>query len=227
MTTQVRELMAKEDVQPQVSFEFPGNTVFGLFSRTEDLTVPLRQLLARAMDPSEPVWPQGQAKTVTIDGLLEGRAVPSFVTRIFPGLNLTRYRYNKMTAFAQYRPDGTTENDMVFSGHTYDIYIEGTTDADRIGRYEIGLILLGTPQSAEWNHAYRQGRIPLLKFKARIEGGRLSDESVAFVYPNESLFTIFLKNNIFYRLWLAARKQSQSPGTSSVRGELNVGRLEQ
>ena len=95
---------------------------------------------------------------------------------------------------------------MVFSGHTYDIYIEGTTDADNIGRYEVGLILLGTPQSAEWNHKYRQGRIPLLRIKARIEGGEMHDEKVSYLYPNQSLFTIFLKNNIFYRLWLAARK---------------------
>jgi hypothetical protein len=202
----VRELMANEAIQPQLAKNFPGNTVYGLFSRAEDSAVPLRQMLARAMDSSAPVWPRGQGRTVTIDGLLEGRAVPSFVSRIFPGLNLTRYRYHKMTAFTEYRGDGVAVNDMVFSGQTYDIYIEGTTGADNIGRYEIGLILVGSPQSAEWNHTYRQGRIPLLKFKARIEGGRMHNESVTFVYPNESLFTIFLKNNIFYRIWLASRK---------------------
>jgi hypothetical protein len=94
----------------------------------------------------------------------------------------------------------------VFSGRTYDIYIEGSTDADRNGRYEIGVILLGSPQSAEWNHTYRQGRIPILKVKARIEGGRMHDESVTYPYPTQSLFTIFLKNNSFYRLWLASRR---------------------
>lgn len=132
--------------------------------------------------------------------------MPKFVTRIFPGLNLTRYRYDKMTSFAEFKPDGSTINDMVFSGSTYDIYIEGTTDRYNIGRYEIGLILLGTPQSAEWNHTYRQGRIPLLKVKARIEGGKMHDEEVSFIYPNELLFQVFLKNNIFYRIWLASRK---------------------
>jgi hypothetical protein len=111
-----------------------------------------------------------------------------------------------MTGFAELQADGTTVNDMVFSGQSYDIYIEGTTDRDNIGRYEIGLILLGAPQTAEWNHAYRLGRIPLLKFKARIEGGQMHDEKVTFVYPNESLFVIFLKNNLFYRLWIEANK---------------------
>ena len=203
---ELRDMPASEDIQPQLAKYFPGNTVYGIFSRTEELTVPLRQVVARAMDPTLALYPLGHARTVTTDGLLEGRAVPYFVARIFPGLNLTRYRYNKMTGFADYQSDGLALNDMVFSGQTYDIYIEGTTDADNIGRYEIGLILLGTPQSAEWNHTYRQGRIPLLKVKARIEGGQMHDETVSFVYPNESLFAIFLKNNIFYRLWLAARK---------------------
>lgn len=202
----VRELMADESIQPQLTYQFPGNTVYGLFSRTEEVMIPLRQLVAHAKDPSAPVWPVGHAKTIATDGMLQGRAAPGFVTTIFPGLNLTRYRYNRMTAFAEYEADGTAVNDMVFSGQTYDTFIEGDTDADHIGHYEIGLILLGTPQTAEWNHTYRQGRIPLLKVRARIEGGKMHDETVSYPYPNQSLFTIFLKNNIFYRLWLASRR---------------------
>ena len=204
--SEVRELMADESIQPQLNWYFPGNTFYGLFSRTEEVSFALRQLVAHGMDPSAPVWPVGHAKTVATDGMLQGRAAPYFVASIFPGLNLTRYRYNRMTAFAEYRPDGLAVNDMVFSGQTYDIYIEGTTAPDRIGRYEIGLILLGSPQSAEWNHTYRQGRIPLLNVKARIEGGQMRDESVTYPYPTQSLFTIFLKNNIFYRLWLASKR---------------------
>jgi hypothetical protein len=202
----IRELIPNETIQPQLTWNFPGNTISGLFSRAEDLAIPLHQLVAHGMDPSVPVWPVGHAKTIAVKGMLQGRAAPSFVAGIFPGLNLTRYRYDRMTAFAQYQPDGTAVNDMVFSGQTYDIYIEGTTDADHMGRYEIGLILLGTPQSAEWNHTYRQGRIPLLNVKARIEGGRMIDESVSYPYPTQSLFAIFLKNNIFYRLWLASKR---------------------
>jgi ribosomal protein S9 len=202
----IRELMANEDIQPLLNWFFPGNTVYDLFSREDELSFPLQQLVAHAIDASVPVYPVGRAKTVAVDGMLQGRAAPSYMTGIFPGLNLARYRYDRMTAFAEYTPDGTAVNDMVFSGKTYDIYIEGSTDADHSGHYEVGLILLGSPQSAEWNHTYRQGRIPILKVAARIEGGRMHDESVTYPYPTQWGFTVFLKNNIFYRLWLAARR---------------------
>ena len=202
--TSVEEVIATDDIQPQLAKCFPGNTVYGLFNRTEQSAVPLRDVLAQAIDHRHPLHQTGVAKTMTTDGLVKGKAAPRFVTRIFPGLNLTEYRYETMTGFATFCSDGVAENDMVFSGQTYDIYIEGATDVENIGRYEVGLILLGTPQSAEWNHAYKQGRIPLLKLKARIENGRMYDEEVTYPWPNESLFVIFLRNNIFYRVWMVA-----------------------
>jgi len=202
--TSAENVIATKDMQPQLALYFPGNTVHGLFNRTETATVPLADVLVGMMDSRYRPHQTGTAKAITTDGVVSGKAAPDFVTRIFPGLNLTEYRYKKMTSFATFHPDGVAENDMVFSGPTYDIYIEGTTDAANIGRYEIGLILLGTPQSAEWNHTYKQGRIPILKLKARIEGGKMHDEKVTYPWPNESLFVIFLRNNIFYRIWLVA-----------------------
>jgi hypothetical protein len=200
-------VIATENIQPQFAKFFPGNTVNGLFNRGETSSAPLTSLLASAMDSRFPLRQSGTARTVATDGVVKGRAAPRFVTRIFPGLNLAEYDYQTMTSFATFRPDGLAENDMVFSGRKYDMYIEGTTDADNIGRYEIGLILLGSPQSAEWNHKYRQGRIPILKLKARIEGGQMHDEEVSYPWPNESLFVIFLRNNIFYRLWLVSTEK--------------------
>ncbi len=199
-------VLGEENIQPQLAKFFPGNTVHGTFSRREEVTASLADVLAGAIDPRYPLRRVGSGRTVTMDGTTQGRAAPKFVTKIFPGLNLAKYHYRKMTAFAEFGPDGTARNDMVFDGKTYDLYMEGTTDAGNIGRYEIGLILLGTPQSAEWNHTYRQGRIPILNFKARIEGGKMHDEEVSYLWPNETLFVIFLKNNIFYRIWLAAGK---------------------
>ena len=199
-------VLAEENIQPQLAKFFPGNTVYGTFSRKEKFTAPLAEVLAVAIDPRYPLHPAGSGKTIATDGLTQGRAAPKFVTKLFPGLNLAKYRYNKMTAFAEMSADGLVKNDMVFDGVAYDLYMEGTTDADNVGRYEIGLILLGTPQSAEWNHTYRSGRIPILNFRARIEGGKMFDEEVSYLWPNETLFVIFLKNNIFYRIWLAAGK---------------------
>jgi len=204
--TSMQDLVAMENIQPQLALFFPGNTVYGLFSRKEQSTAPLESAIAGALDWRHPLAQTGTAETVTTDGLVEGRAAPRFVANVFPGLNLAQYRYNRMMSFTTFRPDGSAESDMVFSGPVYDMYIEGTTDADSIGRYQIGVILLGSPQSAEWNHVYRQGRIPILKIKARIEGGRMHDEEVSYPWPNETLFVVFLKNNIFYRIWLAARK---------------------
>jgi len=85
--------------------------------------------------------------------------------------------------------------------------MEGDTDSNKIGKYEIGLILVGTPQTPEWNHVWRQGRLPILKFKARIEGGKMHDVEVSYPWPNESLGVIFVKNNIFYRAYLASKSK--------------------
>ncbi|MDY6913242.1 MAG: hypothetical protein SVT52_02125 [Planctomycetota bacterium] len=206
---EMRDLIAAENIRPQIARFFPGNTVEGLFNRTEDITVSLRDVVAQVMDQRYHVHPVGTARTRAIEGLVTGRGAPKFVTRIFPGLNLAKYRYNTMTGFAEFKPDGNTDNDMIFSGQVYDIYIEGTTDAENIGRYTIGLILLGTPQTPQWNHAWKQGRIPILKFKARIEDGKLYDEEVSYPWPNETLGEILLKNNIFYRLWVNVQKQKK------------------
>ena len=195
-------LVATENLQPQLALFFPGNRVEGLFDRAEQTQARLDEAVAGMIDSRYPLRRTGQAKSVAQRGLLKGQAMPQWVSRLFPGLNLTTYRYNRMTSFTEFLADGSARSDMVFSGPIYDIYIEGATDADHMGNYEIGLILLGAPQSAEWNHAYRQGRIPLLNFRARIEGGQMHDEHVSFLWPNQTLFKVFLKNNIFYRLWL-------------------------
>jgi hypothetical protein len=202
----VESVLAEDNFKPQLAKFFPENTILGEFSKREDSAASLIDLLGVVLDARWPIIRVGTNKSVAVEGFTQGRAAPEFVTRIFPGLNLTKYNYGKMTAFAEMRADGTIYNDMVFDGKTYDLFMEGTTDINGIARYEIGLILLGTPQSAQWNHTYRQGRIPLLNFQARIEGGKMNDVQVSYLWPNETLFTIFLKNNIFYRIWLANGK---------------------
>jgi hypothetical protein len=201
----LRDVAARKNIQPQLALFFPGNTVYGLFNRRQDVKMSLVDLVASSVDSDMVVHPVGTAKTVTIDGVTKGRAAPKFVTAMFPGLNMTSYRYLKMTAFSDLHADGGAYSDMIFSGTMYDMYIEGATDANNIGRYQIGLILMGTPQTAEWNHLWRQGRLPILKFKARIEGGKMHDVEVSYPWPNESLGAIFLKNNIIYRAYLATQ----------------------
>lgn len=205
-------MMATENLQPQIAAFFPGNEVTGAMWRRGELRAPLADEIVAAVDPRIPARPTGHTRTTLIEGVTRGRAAPLFVTRLLPGLNLVEYPYERMVSFSDLRPDGSVHNDMVFSGKAYDMYIEGTTDADQVVRYQVGVILLGSPQSPEWNHLYKLGRIPILSFKARIVDGKKLDEQVSYPLPNQTLFTIFLKNNPFYRLWLQRSSSKSADG---------------
>ncbi|MHC4984687.1 MAG: AsmA family protein [Planctomycetota bacterium] len=209
---EAENVVALDNIKPLVAWRFPGNTVNGLFSHSETLAGPFVEMIAHEMNLRYPFRPVGTAKTVTTDGIAEGQAAPEFVTDIFPGLNTARYAYNTMTSFAVHRADGVTASDTIFNGVDYDTYMEGTTDTEDIADYEIGVILLNSPQSAEWNHTYRQGRIPILQHGGRIVDGEILDVHVRYVWPTEAMFAIFLKNNVFYRLWLAAQGPEPEPG---------------
>jgi hypothetical protein len=198
--SEFKDVIATEAIQPQLAKHFPGNHVNGYFNRSEKVTFPLVDLVANVIDPDQRIRSAGTAKTVTIDGTIAGRAAPQFISDIFPGLNLARYQYRTMTGFANLKEDGSANNDMIFDGRYYDLYITGTTDSKNIGRYQIGVILLSAPQSAEWNHAYRLGRIPVLNFEARIEGGQMYDVKVPYLRPDEVIGAILLTNNPLYRL---------------------------
>lgn len=211
----LKELLVDKNLLAQIAWEFPGNTIYGTFSQAKEVTYSLRDIAMNAMDVRYNPIRIGTAKTRGVDGMVSGKGAPRFITRFFPGLNLTTYRYRKMTGFAEYLPDGTAENDMIFNG-PYDIYMVGTTDAEGIADYTIGVILLSPPQSPEFNHRFRQGRIPILKFKARIADGRFYDEEVSYPWPTETAYRIFLQNNIFYRLWLNA---NHKPVAAETGGE--------
>jgi hypothetical protein len=198
--TEFKDVIASESIQPQMAKYFPGNRVKGYFNRSEELKFPLVDLVGDAIGTGGRTRSSGKAKTVTIDGTVTGRAAPEFISSIFPGLNLATYQYKRMTGFAELKEDGSAENDMIFEGRLYDLYITGTTDTKNIGRYQIGVILLSAPQSPEWNHAYRLGRIPVLNFEARIEAGEMHDVKVSYLRPDEIIGAILLTNNPLYRV---------------------------
>ncbi len=205
----MRDVIATENIQPQLAIYFPGNTVLGYFNRDETTRTALAQTLAGLQDVRWRPSPIGTAVTMTTDGYVVGQAAPGFVTGIFPGLNLARYRYQKMTGFTDFRPDGTAGNDMIFDGQDYDVYMEGTTDQANRVDYEVGLLVLGG-QSPEWHHAWRQGRLPVLKVSGRIHNGQLRDQQVSFPWPNETIGAIFVRNSIFYRMWVNWRGETES-----------------
>lgn len=199
--SEYRDVKATESIRPQISHQFPGNTVYGRFSRTENVHYSLRDLLGNIMDSRYRLCPEGTAKMIATDGVVVGQAAPDFVTKLFPGLNLTKYPYRTMTAFTKLLPDGATENETFFFG-AYDLYMDGVTQRDYTIQYTVGLVMMGSAFPPESLRDWRQGRIPLLKVQGRIDDGKLVDDKVSYPLPNETLFEVFVKNNLFYRAWV-------------------------
>jgi hypothetical protein len=202
--TSLSGAQASPSMQRQLSKWFPGNTLYGTLSQSEKRQLRLRDWLANATDSRYPTWGVGESRTVVIDGLLQGRAAPQVIANIFPGLNWASYRYNRMTSFTTFAPDGSAESDMIFSGQAYDTYIEGSTAPDGRAEYQMGLILLSGPQSPDGNHQTHLGRLPVLKIRGRIAGGKMLDEEVLYPRPDETLSKILLSP--VYQAWKSARK---------------------
>jgi hypothetical protein len=212
----VRDVIARENVQPQLARFFPGNAVQGLYNHSSQLELSLRDGVANAIDPRYPIYPVGKSKTYTVRGVMRGRAAPDAVIKIFPGLNLAEYPYKTMTSFSDHLADGSRNSDMVFDGQKYNLYMIGKTDAAHIGTYEVGLILNVPPQSAEFNHRTQMGRLPILKIKARIEGGQLHEEEVSYPWPTDSLSLVY---NPIYQAWIRSRKATPDKTTPAPGGE--------
>ncbi len=213
---ELRDVVATPSIAKQIEWTFPGNRVTGLFNHHEDLTMSLQAALASGVDWRYPTYAVGEAQTLALRGTTRGQAAPDFITNVFPDLDTAEYAYDEMSAQAVYQADGTVVNDVVFSGRSYDMYMEGVTDSDHIAEYEIGIILLSDPQTPEWNHLYRQGRIPVLDFEGRIEWGEFVDVSVEYPWPTETLYSVFLKNNYFYRLWVVDQERNAIQRTETV-----------
>ncbi|MCY2926502.1 MAG: hypothetical protein NT031_13880, partial [Planctomycetota bacterium] len=78
----VRDVMADESIQPQLTRVFPGNTVEGLFNQTAQWELSPRDWLANAKDPRCPAYPVGKSKTYLVRGVTRGRAAPEAITKI-------------------------------------------------------------------------------------------------------------------------------------------------
>ena len=107
-----------------------------------------------------------------------------------------------MVGFAEYRSDGSVYNDMIFSGATYNMFIEGVTDAEDIATYDVGVILGDTKSDPLRRHRYKQGRLLILQQKMKIVEGTKVDEEVVYPWPHESAYLFFVRDNYLCRLWL-------------------------
>ena len=198
---QLRGVIGTENMAPQMHQFFPGNTPGGTFERAEASRWPLADIIASQADPRFKLTPAGSAETVTTDGVLEGTAATGAMAFLFPGLKGTTYRYRKMTAFSTFGSDGTAVNDMIFDGRDHGLYMTGTTDSGGRADYDVGLLTLGSLQSQRWQHKYRQGRVPLFRFRAQLYRRKFTNVTVDYYWPHQALGTALLENNILYRMW--------------------------
>ena len=184
-----RDLRVDESLRPFIASAFPDMQVHGTLTTRATRT----QALAAG---SVPV---GEGETILTDGLLEGPSAPDYVTSILPGLKLTRYEFNRMSNVFENRPDGITENRMLFDGKAYDLFIFGRTYPDGRTRYTMGVDLL-LSLGSEVSRTLDQGKLPLLHYNGRIVGKAFAERDISYVLPHELMYDVFLRRNVLLRL---------------------------
>src|SRR5262249_5767332 len=135
----------------------------------------------------------GEGTMILETGSVVGRAAPKAVTAIFPGLNLARFDFTRMVNEFHKQPDGRHDNNMLFYGPFYNMYVDGCTHADGRIRYEAGIDLFaGLAPSISQN---KKGRIALfIKTGRRGPDGQLVDETVSYLRPDQVLAKILSDN---------------------------------
>jgi hypothetical protein len=116
-----RDLQPSPSVSQLVESEFPGLKVAGPVSEKKSFSAKLVELFSKKV-----AW-QGAGVTQCENGTLYGPGAPEWIIKMFPGLRLVEYPFEKMTNQFTLQPGGAKENDMLFIGETYDIYITGAS----------------------------------------------------------------------------------------------------
>jgi len=188
-------------VQAYLRRSFPGMVATG------PLTLIDRSLQRLEAEAGEANWPVGSGEMIIEGGIVEGKAAPDWMTRIFPGLNLARYDFIRMHDWFTKHADGRIEHRMIFQGRYYHLYMEGYTDATRNIRYEVGIDLLARLDSKYWVDT-QTGRIPLFIKSGRLaEDGTLDPDVVQFTPLRRVIESLVVQNNVARAAYLAIRKQ--------------------
>jgi hypothetical protein len=201
----IKDVLARANVQAQILASFPGNTVEGSFSRTEDVSVSLRRVLANRIDPRVPAIRVGKSRLDAIRGVVEAGAAPKFVTALFPGLDTAYYHYNTMTSYTTLLADGTVKNEAIFFG-LYHVYMDGVTKPDGSMDYTLGVILVGI--TADWQRDWKQFRVPLVKLGRTNAAGASLRTSLP--WPNETLGQVLIRDNPAYRAWVLEKARQDA-----------------
>jgi hypothetical protein len=187
---EARNLEARENLKPLIELTFPALECQGHVTQRESKIVPLGGT-GHAV---------GRGETVLLDGNLKGQAAPDYMLRLFPGLKLTTYHYNKMSNEFELQEDGTVQNRMIFDGKSYDIFIFGQTSADGTIRYTLGVDLSVSLGSQVWSRTLDQGKVPLMVYTGRIVGKKFAELDIRYTAPHELAYDVFVKRNLVVKL---------------------------
>jgi hypothetical protein len=189
-----------DEFRSMVENFFPGLRVESRITITENSKKKL--FTTRETAPNYQV---GQGNMVFVDGFMIGKAGPDWITRIFPGLNFTRYNFIRMYNWFEKKPNGVVHNNMIFVGRPWNIYIEGNSFPDGRIEYEVGVDLLARYESEYWS-SLGQGRVPIFVTSARVVAGKMEDQITSYVPPHEVIYRVLVKNNAIAGAYRLLRK---------------------
>jgi hypothetical protein len=191
-------------VDKYLSLTFPGMKANGPLTLIDETY----QKLSPA--PGEPNYEVGEGELIIEGGTVGGRAAPSWMTRIFPGLNFSTFDFSYMHSWFKKREDGYIRHQMIFQGRFYSVYMVGGSKPGGPMEYEVGIDFLADFDSRYWAES-GQGRVPLFTKTGRImPDGHLADEEVVYV-PQQFILSLLVKNNPVVTAYHVVRKR--------VRGE--------
>ncbi len=194
-----------ELVDSYLRLTFPGMTATGTLTLIDES---YQKLLP---EPGNPNYPVGKGELMIGGGTIVGRAAPLWLTRIFPGLNLSSFEFSYMHQWFEKLPSGRVRHRMIYQGKYYNIYTDGYTEPDKTFRYDVGVDFLADFDSKYWAEV-GQGRIPMFTKTGKLTAeGRIVDEQVTYQPPERILETLLISNNPVITAYHAIRKR--------VRGE--------
>jgi len=185
-----RNLKMADNLKPFIDSTFPGMQVFG--------SVSTRATLTRRFEKG--AYTVGRGENVLTEGILEGPGAPDYITRLLPGLKLTRYPFNRMSNVYENKPNGDADNRMLFDGKAYDVYIFGVTHPNGRTAYQLGVDLSISLGSKTISRTLDQGKLPLMHYTGRIVGSQFAEQQISYVLPHEFTYDVFIRRNLLLQL---------------------------
>jgi hypothetical protein len=189
IASSIDNIKMSEEFRPLVEDFFPGLRVEDRYTTHEKVVQKMFTTRETGLN-----YPVGYGNMIFTEGDMEGRAAPSWVIQIFPGLNFTRYNFSRMHNWFSKKSNGVVHNNMIFVGKPWNLYIEGDSNPDKTVVYEVGVDVLARYESEYWS-SVGQGRVPIFVTSGQIVKGKMENQRIQYVPPHEVIYRILVKNN--------------------------------